>query len=86
MELIESRLYIMQVILVFSWFITHFEPLTMYLLQFYSKYTIVNKFIQVVTCWKCLTLWVGVVLSLFGLIHIIDSITLSMIAYLLDKK
>lgn len=86
MELINNKFILLQYIITMSWLLTHYEPFTMYLLQVNTKHWILQKIISVLTCWKCATLWIGFIVSIFLPVSPLDVATLSMIAYLLEKN
>jgi len=82
-------------LLTLSWFITHFEPLLIKLLSINIKNEIVGKFISIITCWKCLSLWLSITYVTISLLLKTNELTIgfilipfyvSMISYILENN
>ena len=74
-----------------SWFITHFEPLTIKLFSIETENESYIKLISILTCWKCLSLWISVIYTIISLFinestFIFIPLYVSMLAYILQKQ
>lgn len=68
-----------------SWLITHFEPLSMFLLTRSTDNFILQKLIYIMTCWKCNSLWLGFSFCFILNHNLFNAIASSFIAWLIEK-
>jgi hypothetical protein len=64
-----------------AWFVTNFELLQDFLEALYGKHFIFDQFLNVATCFKCLTFW----LVLIGTFNPFYAIFAAMTAVLYDR-
>jgi hypothetical protein len=68
-----------------TWIFLQINPLQVFLVTRKTN-KITKHLIKILTCHKCLTLWFGLVYCLFNDINIINAITASFLAYIIDNK
>lgn len=69
-----------------SWFVTHFTPLTTLLFSIESTNPIIQRIINLLTCWKCCSLWLSIPVCLILGQPIYIPLIVSMLGYILEKN